>query len=89
MYDISISSLGNLPIPGSYQYLDHQQSGEIDMSGFTCISCRVAFAEAELQRAHYKTDWHRYNLKRKVAELPPVTAENFTERVLAQRAQVG
>ena len=54
--------------------------------GYTCITCRVAFADADLQRGHYKTDWHRYNLKRKVAELPPVTAENFQERVLAQRA---
>ncbi len=57
-------------------------------ASFTCITCRVAFADAELQRGHYKTDWHRYNLKRKVAELPPVTAENFQQRVLAQRAQV-
>lgn len=56
------------------------------MSSYTCISCRVQFADAELQRAHYKTDWHRYNLKRKVASMPPVTAENFQERVLAQRA---
>ncbi len=55
-------------------------------SGYTCITCRVAFAESDLQRAHYKTDWHKYNLKRKVAELPPVTAENFQQRVLAQRA---
>ncbi|KAK6166531.1 hypothetical protein SNE40_023195 [Patella caerulea] len=58
------------------------------MSVFTCISCRVAFADADLQRQHYKTDWHRYNLKRKVAELPPVTAENFRQRVLAQKSQV-
>jgi hypothetical protein len=43
---------------------------------------------AELQKAHYKTDWHRYNLKRKVANLPPVTAENFQERVLAQQKEV-
>lgn len=54
--------------------------------GYTCITCRVAFVDPELQRSHYKTDWHRYNLKRKVAELPPVTAENFKEKVLAQRA---
>ena len=46
----------------------------------------MAFADADLQRGHYKTDWHRYNLKRKVAELPPVTADNYQERVLAQRA---
>ncbi|XP_034470137.1 zinc finger protein 622 [Hippoglossus hippoglossus] len=56
------------------------------MASYTCISCRVAFSDGEVQRAHYKTDWHRYNLKRKVADMPPVTAENFQERVLAQRA---
>lgn len=56
------------------------------MASYTCISCRVAFADGEVQRAHYKTDWHRYNLKRKVADMPPVTAENFQERVLQQRA---
>ncbi|KAF7648615.1 hypothetical protein LDENG_00153970 [Lucifuga dentata] len=55
------------------------------MASYTCISCRVAFVDGEVQRAHYKTDWHRYNLKRKVADMPPVTAENFQERVLAQR----
>ena len=53
---------------------------------FTCISCRVVFRDAESQRGHYKSDWHRYNLKRKVAEMPPVTAENFQERVLSHRA---
>ncbi|KAM8727866.1 cytoplasmic 60S subunit biogenesis factor ZNF622 [Acanthopagrus schlegelii] len=56
------------------------------MASYTCISCRVAFTDGDVQRAHYKTDWHRYNLKRKVADMPPVTAENFQERVLAQRA---
>jgi pre-60S factor REI1 len=52
---------------------------------YTCITCRVAFKDADIQREHYKTDWHRYNLKRKVAELPPVTAEEFQRRVLVQR----
>ena len=56
------------------------------MSGmFTCITCRVAFKDADMQRQHYKTDWHRYNLKRKVAELPVVSAEEFKRRVLVQR----
>lgn len=55
---------------------------------YTCITCRVSFLDANLQRAHYKTDWHRYNLKRKVAELPPVTALNFRDRVLNQQAAV-
>ncbi|XP_006895073.1 PREDICTED: zinc finger protein 622 [Elephantulus edwardii] len=56
------------------------------MAAYTCITCRVVFRDAEMQRAHYKTDWHRYNLRRKVADMAPVTAEGFQERVLAQRA---
>ncbi|XP_029641653.1 zinc finger protein 622 [Octopus sinensis] len=55
---------------------------------FTCISCRVVFANSELQKAHYRTDWHRYNLKRKVADLPPVTAVDFQHRVLERKAQI-
>ncbi|RKP09081.1 C2H2 type zinc-finger-domain-containing protein [Thamnocephalis sphaerospora] len=54
---------------------------------FTCLACHVAFHSAEHQRQHYRTDWHRYNLKRKVAQLAPVTAEQFAEKLMAQRAQ--
>uniref|UniRef100_H2YTM8 C2H2-type domain-containing protein n=1 Tax=Ciona savignyi TaxID=51511 RepID=H2YTM8_CIOSA len=54
----------------------------------TCITCHVAFADANLQRMHYKCDWHRYNLKRKVVALPPITRESFNEKVAAQKAQI-
>jgi pre-60S factor REI1 len=33
-----------------------------------------------------QTDWHRYNLKRRVASLPPLSSEIFTEKVLANKA---
>lgn len=55
------------------------------MSNHTCLNCNVKFQNADTQREHYKTDWHRYNLKRRVAELPPVTAEEFQKRVIQQR----
>lgn len=55
------------------------------MSVFTCLNCNVRFQNADIQREHYKTDWHRYNLKRRVGDLPPVTAEEFQKRVLQQR----
>ncbi|PVH94304.1 hypothetical protein DM02DRAFT_618718 [Periconia macrospinosa] len=53
---------------------------------FTCNTCQVAFRSSELQRAHMQTDWHRYNLKRRVASLPPLSSEVFTEKVLANKA---
>ncbi|KAG0000626.1 hypothetical protein BGZ80_001338 [Entomortierella chlamydospora] len=54
---------------------------------FTCLACHVAFKSADIQREHYRSDWHRYNLKRKMVELPPVTAEMFTQKVIAQQQQ--
>lgn len=51
------------------------------MTQLTCLACRVVFDDAESQRAHYKSDWHRYNLKRKIAELPPVTNGEFNRIV--------
>lgn len=47
---------------------------------YTCLACQVAFQSAEGQRNHYKSDWHRYNLKRKVVSLPPVTSDQFNAK---------
>lgn len=52
---------------------------------FTCVTCLVAFSDPEKQRAHYKTDWHRYNLKRKVVDMAPVSAQSFIDRVQSQK----
>ncbi|KAG7090838.1 hypothetical protein E1B28_009920 [Marasmius oreades] len=54
---------------------------------FTCISCTIAFFSAEEQRVHYRSDHHRYNMKRRVAGLPPVSAATFNEKVLERRAE--
>ncbi|KAI9498312.1 C2H2 type zinc-finger-domain-containing protein [Zychaea mexicana] len=47
---------------------------------YTCLACQVAFESAEGQRTHYRSDWHRYNLKRKVADLPPVSKDQFERK---------
>ncbi|RLN50930.1 hypothetical protein BBJ29_009978, partial [Phytophthora kernoviae] len=39
------------------------------------------------QRDHFRMDWHRYNLKRKVVELPPVTEEQFEFRMRKVREE--
>ena len=57
------------------------------MSSLTCITCQVRFHDADLHRAHFKGDWHRYNLKRKVANLSVLTAEAFEERRVAHENQ--
>ncbi|KAI8888315.1 hypothetical protein K501DRAFT_320903 [Backusella circina FSU 941] len=66
----------------------HESQPNQPMSAlFTCLACQVAFPTSERQRAHYRTDWHKYNLKRKVAGLTSVNAEQFAQKVLLQQAQ--
>ena len=36
---------------------------------------------------HYRSDYHRYNMKRRVAGLPPVTATVFNQKVLDRRTE--
>ncbi|XP_045455421.1 zinc finger protein 622 isoform X3 [Melitaea cinxia] len=56
-------------------------------NAYTCITCQVIFKTADLQREHYKLDWHRYNLKRKVASIPPLTIEEFEQKAKEHREQ--
>lgn len=56
-------------------------------SRFTCIGCGVRFESGGSQRLHFKTEWHLYNLKRKVCNLEPVNEEKFKEIQLVLEAE--
>jgi len=47
----------------------------------TCIACRLEFSDNLVMREHYKTDFHRFNLKRKAAGLPSVPQLLFDQKV--------
>lgn len=36
---------------------------------------------------HYRSDHHRYNMKRRVASLPPVSAIVFNQKVIERRQE--
>ncbi|GLT85154.1 hypothetical protein SLE2022_033510 [Rubroshorea leprosula] len=50
------------------------------MPGLTCNACNKEFNHDAEQKLYYKSDWHRYNLKRKVAGVPGVTEALFLAR---------
>lgn len=58
-----------------------------EQSTHTCDVCRIVFGTQALARAHYQTEFHRYNLKRSVVELPPVTSADYEAKAaLLQQA---
>ena len=60
---------------GEQPQIRHPASSEL-----FCHSCQAALANREEQVIHYRLDWHRYNLKRKLKGQPPLNQEEF-ERV--------
>ena len=57
------------------------QADEGEQRTFTCYTAPgVSFATEEEMKDHYRSEWHRYNLKRKVAGLAPLSREAFEER---------
>lgn len=58
------------------QPMDADRAG----SGFLCSTSGEVYTDREQLKAHFQSDFHRYNLKRKVAGLPPVTREWFEAR---------
>jgi pre-60S factor REI1 len=47
----------------------------------TCIACRLEFTDNVVMKEHYKSDFHRFNLKRKAAGLPSVNQQLFDQKV--------
>lgn len=45
-----------------------------------CMACRVRVAVGD-QRAHYRSEWHRVNLKRRVAGMAPISLREFEVRL--------
>ena len=55
---------------------------------FTCYTAPgVVFDSEDEMKAHYATEWHRYNLKRKVAGLAPLTRELYEQRAAREGAK--
>ncbi|CAH8390406.1 unnamed protein product [Eruca vesicaria subsp. sativa] len=58
---------------------DTKQEGE--GKGIKCSTCNTFVGEAKQYREHFKSDWHKHNLKRKTRKLPPLTAEECSAEV--------
>ena len=60
------------------------KNNEVDVAPEkTCTSCQCNFTDRGEQVAHYKSDWHRYNLKRMLRSEEPVDEESFNASIEA------
>ena len=50
-----------------------------------CVACEYVCIDAVDQKKHYKSDWHRYNLRLRVREMPSIGYPAFLERLDAAK----
>ena len=59
---------------------EEEEDSEEELFQFYCPTCLLSFDNEEDYKAHYKTELHRFNSKRKMVNLPPVRPEEFEKR---------
>lgn len=50
------------------------------MTTLTCTCCKLEVRGDDDLKSHYKSDFHRYNTKRYLVKLPPITLESFKQK---------
>jgi len=45
--------------------------------GLHCTTCQIAFEFFEEHKSHYKSEWHRYNLKQKIRNRQTIDEPKF------------
>eukprot|EP00878_Enallax_costatus_P025848 GHUV01027685.1.p1 GENE.GHUV01027685.1~~GHUV01027685.1.p1 ORF type:complete len:168 (+),score=45.90 GHUV01027685.1:260-763(+) len=85
---VPTASIDALKAAQQEQSVADEHAGGWSESGATCIACGIGvnsqgFTTSAEQRQHFKTDWHRYNLKRRIDKKLPVTEEEFDRMIEA------
>ncbi|KAJ9634507.1 hypothetical protein H2199_008964 [Coniosporium tulheliwenetii] len=54
-----------------------QSPSPLPSTTYLCTSCQISFQNGQEQRIHMKEPWHVYNIKRRIASLPPIPLDAF------------
>lgn len=70
------------PLPSCVQVPSPQSVDvEANPTSFSCNTCGGCFKDRAVHRAHFKSDWHRYNLKLKAQGASVVGEEEFNSDI--------
>ncbi|XP_078447513.1 sequence-specific DNA binding transcription factor [Wolffia australiana] len=62
-------------LSASTRVIDEGRSTTARAAKNRCSTCDATFEDASLYREHFKSEWHKHNLRRKTRQLHPLSAE--------------
>ncbi|KAI9631254.1 hypothetical protein KEM48_013183 [Puccinia striiformis f. sp. tritici PST-130] len=57
--------------------VENQKTRTNDLLNYTCTTCNINFESNETQRNHFRSDWHRFNIKLTTSSNKPVDQAKF------------
>ncbi|KAL3513782.1 hypothetical protein ACH5RR_026499 [Cinchona calisaya] len=68
------------PVPQPSHQMQNQTistsgSSDVEVKQTKCSTCNAFVGDSKDYREHFKSEWHKHNLRRKTRQLPPLTAE--------------
>ncbi|XP_076406129.1 tRNA endonuclease ANKZF1 isoform X2 [Peromyscus maniculatus bairdii] len=78
----ALAGASHTPCPGESTLSGRKVSPcSLDISEkLFCSACDQIFQNHQEQREHYKLDWHRFNLKQRLKNKPPLSASDFEKQ---------
>ncbi|KAJ7380056.1 Ankyrin repeat and zinc finger domain-containing protein 1 [Desmophyllum pertusum] len=71
---------------------DHRKELQLpeagDKPGMSCSVFQVVFESVDIQREHFKLDWHRFNLKQKLFDKPILSEDAFEETISGELSSI-
>ena len=59
-----------------------------NLTGIFCSNCELTFKTQNEHKIHYKSDFHAYNLKRRMVDLPAISEEDFENNLQRYKNKV-
>ncbi|MCL7051092.1 hypothetical protein MKW94_005346 [Papaver nudicaule] len=53
----------------------------VEVKQSKCSTCNAFVGDVKQYREHFKSEWHKHNLRRKTRQLPPLTADECLESI--------
>ena len=51
-----------------------------NLTGLFCSTCETMYPDVKQHQTHYKTEFHKYNLKRRMVDLEPISIQFFEKK---------
>lgn len=64
---------------GNGEIEEEKQGMGMGMNRWSCKACTAEFSSLQEQRSHFKSDFHRFNVKRRIVGRGPLNEEEFEE----------